>query len=76
MAIVERLKQESMKSGLCGEVVVSGGSTVLKQDLGRTYMCMYVSVDVFNLLKHTLYKNHKINCILLRSNKADNYNDF
>ena len=44
--------------------------------LGRTYMCMYVSVDVFNLQKHTLYKNHNINCILLRSNKAGNYNDF
>ena len=39
-------------------------------------MCMYVSVDVFNLLKHALYKNYNINCILLQSNKAGNYNDF
>ena len=40
MAVVERLKQESMyglsakKSGRCREVAVSGGSTVIKEYYG------------------------------------------
>lgn len=35
------VKPVHRKSGLCGEVVTSGGSTVLKQDLvGHTCACI------------------------------------
>ena len=47
VAVVERFKQELMyglsagtkKSGRCGEVAVSGGSTVLKKSNGQQGLC-------------------------------------